>query len=59
MTMLFLYIEFKIYKKFANINFANNYKLDPENDLKEPLSKFYRDIYKQINEPHLYELLDN
>ena len=33
--------------------------LDSDNDLKEPLSKFYRDIYKQINEPHLYELLDN
>ena len=57
--MLFLYIDFKNYKKFAKMIFANFYELDKENDLKEPLSKFYRDIYKQITEPHLYDLLED
>ena len=51
--------KLEIYKKFSNINFANNYWVGSENDLKEPLSKFYRDIYKQITEPHLYKLLTN
>lgn len=31
--------------------------LDKDNDLKEPLSKFYRDIYEQITNPQLYEPL--
>ncbi len=41
-----------------NFEFLLGHWLDSENDLKEPLSKFYRDIYKQITEPHLYELLE-
>lgn len=40
-------------------NFLFGRWLDSDNDLKEPLSKFYRDIYKQITEPHLYDLLEN
>ena len=40
-----------------NFEFLFGRWLEPENDLKEPLSKFYRDIYKQITEPHLYEPL--
>ena len=42
-----------------NFEFLFGHWLDLENDLKEPLSKFYRDIYKQITEPHLYDLLEN
>lgn len=42
-----------------NFDFLFGRWLDPDNDLKEPLSKFHRDIYKQITEPHLYELLES
>ena len=43
-----------------NFEFLFGRWLYPDNDLKEPLSKFYRDIYEQITDPHIYEpLMDN
>ena len=40
-----------------NFHFLFGRWLNKDNDLKEPLSKFYRDIYEQITDPHIYEPL--
>ena len=63
----------RIYNKLINCYIDNNIALknlldsdfeflfgrwfESENDLKEPLSKFYRYIYEQITEPHVYKPL--
>lgn len=48
----------KILDKDFNYLFGNWY--EPNNDLKEPLSKFYRDIYEQITDPQIYKpLMEN
>lgn len=43
----------------VDFNYLFGHWLDKENDLKEPLSKFYRDIYNQVTEPHIYKPLMN
>lgn len=43
----------------VDFNYLFGHWMDKENDLKEPLSKFYRDIYEQVIEPHIYKPLMN